>query len=123
MDHEFTESQNKVIAGIETMARVSAACLFALGIFKAVNGFRTGSATGLVFLVFSCVLGLWLLRVGTAFDRIVKTQDNDMIHLTDAFRQVERIFRGIRNAQILLLVIIVIGFVVSAFSIASSTHH
>lgn len=110
-EHEFTAEQNQVIAGSVVMARVSAGALFVHGALKLVEGVREGKIlSGIGFLVFAGVLGVWMIQAAAALDRIIKTEGDDVTHLVDAFRRLAAIFRGIRNMQILMLVIIVLAF-------------
>ena len=119
-DYEFTEEQNKVIAGCVTMARVSAGCLFALGGVKIVAGLPKGDFGGVIYMVFAAVLGAWFLQTAAALDKIVKTEGDDLIHLADAFRRIAVIFRGIRNAQILLIAIVIVMLLIAVAGFVAS---
>ena len=110
-EHEFTAAQNQVIAGSVVMARVSAGALFVHGALKLVESLREGKVmNGVAFVIFSGLLAVWMIQAAAALNRVVTTEGDDVTHLVDAFRRLAVIFRGIRNVQILMLVILVLAF-------------
>jgi len=110
MDHEFNAEQNRVISTAVIGARVAALSLFVLAVWKMVAGVLNSSVLGgLVYLVFASLLATWFLRAGKALDAIVKTEGADSTYVVAAFKELERIFRGIRNIQILLIALMVLG--------------
>ena len=110
-EHEFTAEQNQVIAGSVVMARVSAGALFVHGALKLVESLREGKVmNGVAVVIFSGLLGVWMIQAAAALNRVVTTEGDDVTHLVDAFRRLTVIFRGIRNVQILMLAILVLVF-------------
>lgn len=121
MDYEFTSEENKVISGIVVSARVAAGCIAATGVWKATAALRGGEIGGVVIAgcMFALVVLLW--RASTAFDRIVKTEGADEAHLVAAFDELRKIFKGLRNVQILLLALIPLGILGGL--VVAATHH
>jgi hypothetical protein len=123
MDYEFTAEENKVIAGIVVSARVAAVSIGATGVWKGAMAIRAGQVGGVVIAVCMFALVALLWRASAAFDRVVKTEGADKENLVSAFDELRKIFRGLRNVQLLLLALIPIGILGSLVVAATHATH
>jgi predicted PurR-regulated permease PerM len=127
MDYEFTPEQNKVISGIVVSAKVASGCIAITAVWKIVNTLKDAKMTGLVVPVFMFVLVGWLWKAAAAFDRVVKTEGADQENLVVAFEELRKIFKGLRAAQIVLMVIlglaIIVALAVAGGTLGAMMHH
>ena len=127
MDYEFTPEQNKVISGIVVSARVASGCIALTAVWKIVNTLKDVKVGGLVVPIFMFVLVGWLWKAAGAFDRVVKTEGRGPGASRRRVRGASKIFKGVRLAQIILLVILGIGFLaalaLAGGAIGSMMHH
>lgn len=118
--YEFSSSQNQVIKQLADKMRFVSYFLIGVGVLNALIGiiglFSTtlrGSFGEIITGILLSLLGFWTYKASISFQRIVRTQGNDVENLMGALAELRKLYTLQYWLLIITLIFIVIGIVLA----------
>ena len=119
--YEFNSTQEKLVQALANKMRFVSFFLIAIGILRFITGIVTlirgaplidAIISGIIILL----IGFWTYTAASSFNRIVKTQGNDIENLMNALKELRKLYTLQFWLFIIVLIAIIIAIIASIFT-------
>lgn len=119
--YEFNSTQEKLVQALANKMRFVSFFLIAIGILRFITGIVTlirgaplinAIISGIIMLL----IGFWTYTAASSFNRIVKTQGNDIENLMNALKELRKLYTLQFWLFIIVLIAIIIAIIASIFT-------
>ena len=120
--YEFDSTQEKLVQALANKMRFVSFFLIAIGILRFITGIVAlirgaplidAIISGIIILL----IGFWTYTAASSFNRIVKTQGNDIENLMNALKELRKLY----TLQFWLFIIVLIATIIAIIAIIAST--
>ncbi|PSO58683.1 MAG: hypothetical protein BRC47_00140 [Cyanobacteria bacterium QS_7_48_42] len=119
--YEFNSTQEKLVQALANKMRFVSFFLIAIGILRFITGIVAlirgaplidAIISGIIILL----IGFWTYTAASSFNRIVKTQGNDIENLMNALKELRKLYTLQFWLFIIVLIAIIIAIIASIFT-------
>ncbi|PSO92314.1 MAG: hypothetical protein BRC46_08850 [Cyanobacteria bacterium QS_6_48_18] len=124
--YEFNSTQEKLVQALANKMRFVSFFLIAIGILRFITGIvalirgtpliDTIISGAIISGIIILLIGFWTYTAASSFNRIVKTQGNDIENLMNALKELRKLYTLQFWLFIIVLIAIIIAIIASIFT-------